>query len=311
MRIFNNVEDIFDIEPCAIALGNFDGVHLGHQELIKNTVNKAKADGLKSAVFTFRNHPKNTIIKDKHVKNIMYEAEKIDIIREMGIDYLFNLEFNEDIMTMSPESFIEDLLVDKFKIKAAFCGFNYHFGHKASGDTRLLEEMGNKLGYVVEIIQPYRVDGNIVSSSLIRTLIASGQVDRCKKYMGRHYEIGGEVVVGNRLGKSLGFPTSNLNIDDSMVTPPNGVYITYCNYNGVRYPSITNVGTKPTIGEYDKNVETHIFGFNKELYGKNIIVEFLMKTRDEVRFDDFNELSEQIVRDCQEALKFHEENPNL
>ena len=116
--------------------------------------------------------------------------------------------------------------------------------------------------------------------------------------------VGGEVVVGNRLGRKLGFPTSNLVIDNSMVTPPNGVYITYCDYNGVQYPSVTNVGNKPTIGKYDKNVETHIFNFDKELYGKKIVVEFLKKTRDEVKFDDVQELSDQIVRDCREAKEY-------
>lgn len=125
-------------------------------------------------------------------------------------------------------------------------------------------------------------------------------------YMGRNYAIGGEVVVGNRLGRKLGFPTSNLVIDPAMVTPPNGVYVTYCTYNGVRYPSVTNVGIKPTIGHYHKNVETHIFNFDKELYGKKIIVEFLKKTRDEVKFDSIDELSEQIVRDCREAREFHD-----
>ena len=308
MEIFETLEEIQNIEPAAVALGNFDGVHLGHQELIKKAVEKAGESDLKSAVFTFSNHPKDLLPKEKKVKNILAKREKEQIIQDLGVDYLFNVPFTRSIMTMSPTDFVEKLLLEKFQMKAAFCGFNYHFGYKAQGNPEVLRQMGAQHGYEVTEIQPYKIKGEIVSSSLIRTLIASGQVEQCKTYMGRHYSIGGEVVVGNRLGKQLGFPTSNLVIYPSMVTPPNGVYVTYCTYNGVRYPSVTNVGHKPTIGHYNKNVETHIFDFDKELYGKQITVEFLQKTRDEVKFDSVKELSAQIVRDCRQASQFHQKH---
>lgn len=306
MIIFEDLKDIKEIEPTAVALGNFDGVHLGHQELIGKTVECAKERGLKSAVFTFSNHPKDLLPNAKKVKSILYRKEKEEIIQSLGVDYLVNIPFTKDIMVMDPVSFIEEILLNKLNMKAAFCGFNYSFGKMAAGNPRVLENIGIDRGFTVYEMSPYKIQGNVVSSSLIRTLIASGQVERCKTYMGRNYEIGGEVVVGNKLGRTLGFPTSNLVIDADMVTPPNGVYVTYCDYNGVRYPSVTNVGNKPTIGEYGRNVETHIFDFDRELYGKQIIVEFLKKTRDEVRFDDVEELSEQIVRDCREAKAFHE-----
>ncbi|MCI5687778.1 MAG: bifunctional riboflavin kinase/FAD synthetase [Emergencia sp.] len=306
MEIFETLEAIQNIKPTAVALGNFDGVHLGHQELIRQAVKKAGDAGLKSAVFTFSNHPKDLLPKEKKVKNILVKSDKERIIESLGVDYLFNVPFTRRIMTMSPAAFVEELLLDKFNMKAAFCGFNYHFGHKAQGNPEVLRQMGARHGYEVTEIPPYKIKGEIVSSSLIRTLIASGQVEQCKTYMGRHYAIGGEVVVGNRLGKKLGFPTSNLVIDPSMVTPPNGVYVTCCTYNGVRYPSVTNVGHKPTIGHYNKNVETHIFDFDKELYGKQITVEFLQKTRDEVKFDSVEELSAQIVRDCRQASAYHQ-----
>lgn len=311
MKIFETLDDIMNIEASAVALGNFDGVHLGHQELIKRTVERAKADGLKGAVFTFSNHPKNLLPREKKVKSILCKDEKAQIIESLGVDYLFNIPFTKNIMTMPPEDFVQKLLLDKFNMKAAFCGFNYHFGYKAQGNPDVLREIGSKEGFDVTEMPAYKIKGDIVSSSLIRTLVASGQVEKCNIYMGRHYAIGGEVVVGNRLGRKLGFPTSNLVIDQDMVTPPNGVYITYCTYNGVRYPSVTNVGIKPTIGHYTKNVETHIFNFDKELYGKQIRVEFLKKTRDEVKFDNVRDLSEQIVRDCREAKAFHEKNIDI
>lgn len=306
MEIFETLDAVSGIRPSAVALGNFDGVHLGHQELIKRTVEKARSEGLAAAVFTFSSHPKNLLPKEKKVKNIIVREDKEKLIASLGVDYLFNVPFTKAIMTMSPQDFVKKLLVDKFNMKAAFCGFNYHFGYKAAGNPEFLRSLGQTLDYQVTEIPPYKIKGEVVSSSLIRTLIASGQVEKCRTYMGRHYTIGGEVVVGNRLGKKLGFPTSNLVIDPSMVTPPNGVYVTYCTYNGVRYPGVTNVGIKPTIGHYNKNVETHIFNFDKELYGKHITVEFLKKTRDEVKFDSVRELSEQIVRDCRDARVFHE-----
>lgn len=305
MKIFNSLEEVKDISPCTLALGNFDGVHKGHQELIMRAVKEAEMRGIKSAVFTFSNHPKNLIPGGKPVKNIIYQDEKKHLIEELGVDYLFNIEFTPEILTMDPADFVEKILVRKFKVAETYCGFNYKFGYKAAGSTKLLCELGKRLGFRANIIEPVIIDDEVVSSTLIRSLIKSGDVDECSKYLGRNYDIGGEVVIGNRLGKSLGFPTSNLMIDENMVTPPNGVYITYCIYNGVKYPSVTNVGVKPTVGIYKKNMETHIFNFDKELYGKHIKVEFLKMTRDEVKFNNITELSEQIARDCEEAKRFH------
>lgn len=306
LKIYRNVDYIENVPETAVALGNFDGVHLGHQRLINNMVESARNDKLKPAVFTFSNHPKDLLPGVKKVKNILYNERKVEIIASLGVEYLFEIPFTKEIMEMEAVDFIEEILLAKLNMKAAFCGFNYRFGARAAGNPDILRNEGRKAAFNVYEIEPFFIEGNIVSSSLIRTLIASGQVEKCMTYLGRNYEIGGEVVVGNRLGRKLGFPTSNLVIDKTMVTPPNGVYITYCDYNGVRYPSVTNVGCKPTIGNFEKNVETHIFNFNKELYGKRIIVEFLKKTRDEVKFDSTEELSEQIVRDCKEAMKFHE-----
>ena len=305
MKIFNNYDEIENIQDTAVALGSFDGVHLGHRELIIKTVEAAKKKGLSSAVFTFSNHPRNVIKGEGEVKNILYKSEKEEIIESLGVEYLFDVPFTESVMTLPKDRYIKELLLDKCKAKLIACGFNHRFGFKAEGDVEFLKAMGKENGFDVLVMDPFVINDNVVSSSLIRTLIASGRVDKCMEYMGRNYAIKGEVVVGNRLGRTLGFPTSNLLIDESMVTPPNGVYVTYCNYNGMRYPSITNVGVKPTIGDYKKNVETHIFDFDKELYGKTITVEFLEKMRDEVKFDDQDDLAEQIVRDCKEARKYH------
>ncbi len=305
MEIFNTLEEVKDIKDTAIALGNFDGVHLGHQTLIKQMVAKADELWLKKAVFTFVNHPKNLIPGGKTVKNIIYEEEKRALLSELGVDYLFNIPFTADIMQKSPEAFVRELIGEKFKAKEVFCGFNYRYGYRAAGDADLLRTLGEEIGFSVNQIGPVTIGGDVVSSTLIRNMIMSGDMEECSKFLGRNYDIIGEVVVGNRLGKTIGFPTSNIMIDDTMVTPPNGVYITYCLYNGTRYPSITNVGVKPTIGSFAKNMETHIFNFDKELYGKKIKIEFVKMTRPEVKFDSKEELSAQIGKDCLEAKIFH------
>lgn len=305
MIVINSLEEINNIPPCSIALGNFDGVHMGHRALISQAVAKAKELGIKSAVFTFSNHPKNLFAGKTVVKNIIYQEEKAALIEKLGVDYLFNIEFTQDIAKMNPMKFIDDLLVDKMNIREAFCGFNYRFGYQAAGNPDILRKRGLVKGFNVNEIGPVTIDGDVVSSTLIRGLIRAGDVEECEKFLGRKYSVGGEVVVGNRLGRTIGFPTSNIMIDENMVTPPNGVYITKCIYNGQVYDSVTNVGVKPTIGVFKKNMETHIFDFNKELYGKHIQVVFLKMTRDEVKFHSVEELSAQIVKDCEEAKAYH------
>ncbi|MCI2061985.1 MAG: bifunctional riboflavin kinase/FAD synthetase [Eubacteriaceae bacterium] len=311
MIVFNSLDEIKDIDNTAVAVGNFDGVHKGHRALIENTVKTAGISGHKSAVFTFSELPKNVMAGETKVKSILYKDDKARIIEELGVDYLFNIPFTKEICQMGAYDFVSDLLIDKFKMKELCCGFNYRFGYMAAGDLKLLLEAAIKCEFGLHIIPPFRVDGNIVSSTLIRKLIADGKVDECIKYLGRRYSIGGQVVVGNKLGRTIGFPTSNLVIDESMVTPPNGVYVTYCIYNKKIYPSITNVGVKPTIGEYNKNVETHIFNFDKELYGKQIRVEFLKKTRDERKFASIEALTKQITQDCIQVKAFHRQNSEV
>jgi len=306
MKLFNSLDEIKNIKETVIALGNFDGVHKGHQELIRRTVKSARMAGLKSAVFTFANHPKNVLAGEPVIKNILYLEDKAEIIKSLGVDYLFSLEFTPEIMHLSAEEFIQVLLIKAFKMREAYCGFNYHFGYNAEGNPEILIKAGLENGFGIHVLEPFLIEGNLVSSSFIRNLIEEGRVVECKKYMGRNYTVGGEVVIGNKIGRTIGFPTSNILIDETMVTPAHGVYVTYCNYNGIRYPGVTNVGIKPTIGDNKKNIETHIFNFSKDLYGKEIRVEFLEKIRPEIKFNNVNDLAAQIQKDCMEARRCHE-----
>lgn len=311
MKTFSSLSEVNNIEPTIVALGNFDGIHRGHQEIIGRTVKTANAVDLKSAVFTFSNHTSTVLASVPRVKNILYADEKAAIIERLGVDYMFNIPFDKEILHMTPERFIKDILVDKFNIREAYCGFNYRFGHNGAGTPEVLMREGLKHGFGIHVQEPYKIDGVVVSCTYIRKLIEEGRMEECSKFLGRMYAIEGEVVVGNKLGRTIGFPTSNLIIDENMVTPPNGVYTTICTYNGEQYPSITNVGVKPTVGTYNKNVETHIFNFDRELYGKIIRVEFIKKTREELKFESVEALSAQIKSDCIAAKAYHRERGML
>lgn len=305
MRIFNSLEEINKIEPTVVALGNFDGIHKGHQQIISRTVKEAEAAGLKSAIFTFSNHT-STLLKDvPPVKNILYADEKIRLLEGMGVDYMFNIPFTKEILNMSPVDFIDRILVDKFNIREAYCGFNYRFGYRAAGNPEVLMKVGLARGFGIHVQEAYEIDGIVVSSTYIRRLIEDGRMEECTRFMGRMYSIGGEIVKGNMLGRTIGFPTCNTVVDSSMVTPPNGVYITMCTIDGIRRPSVTNVGVKPTVGTYEKNIETHIFNFDEDVYGREIRVDFIKHTRGEKKFDGIEALKNQIEQDCIQAKAYH------
>lgn len=303
MVIFRNLAEIQDIEKTAVALGNFDGIHKGHQVLIKKAVKTAEEKGIKSAVFTFSNHPRNVIAGNSVVRNIIYEDEKIEILEEMGVDYLFSISF-EEIMKLSPQDFVDKVLIERFRIDTAVCGFNFTYGYKAAGTADMLRGMAAGR-FDVAVVDPVKVNGQVVSSTLIREKIMNGDVEAVPDLLGRNFTIRGTVIHGNEIGRTIGFPTCNIVIDESMAALPNGVYMTYCYVEGVKYCSITNVGNKPTIGEYGKNIETNIFNFNEDIYDKKITVEFLKKIRDEQKFDDLEALKKQIHDDSVFVRKEH------
>ncbi len=304
MKIFKSLTELNNCEPCVCALGNFDGIHKGHQALINHTVDQAKKLGIKSAVFTFTEHPINVMSGHVVTKNILNFDDKAKIIERMGIDYLFSFDF-EDYREMSPKDFAKNLLAQDLQIKHAVCGFNYSFGYKAMGKNEDLQDFGLKFGFGVTVIDPVLIDGLVVSSTLIRGCIEKGDLESYLNYTGRSYVIYGKVMEGEHNGRKMGFPTVNLNLDASMALPANGVYTTNTYIDNLAYPSITNVGNKPTIGDFAKNAETHIFNFTKNIYGKPLKVEFIKMQRFEQKFDNMDALAAQIDKDCLVAKKYH------
>ncbi|MBR5228923.1 MAG: riboflavin biosynthesis protein RibF, partial [Firmicutes bacterium] len=216
------------------------------------------------------------------------------------------LDFDEMIMKQSPESFVDDILINAFNIDTAICGFNFTYGHKAGGTAETLKADGLVKNFSVHVMNPVTVNDQVVSSTLIRGSIEAGHVDEAAEFLGRPYTVKGEVLHGNQLGRTMGFPTCNILMDEGMVAPANGVYVTRCMVDGVWYPGVTNVGHKPTIGHYEKNVETNILDFDQMIYGKTVCVEFFEKIRDEKKFSSLDELKDEIGRNKEYARNFHE-----
>lgn len=304
MKVFYSIEDIQNIGETGIALGNFDGVHIGHKALIKNAVDDSKKIGFKSVVFTFRNHPKN-LTDSKKVRQIVSWEEKVKIMEALGTDYLVAVEFNSQFKKMKAEDFVSNILVKGLNMKAAYCGFHYRFGHKALGTTDLLETMSIKYSYALNVLQPVKIQGNLVSSTRIRQFIAEGEMEACNQLLGRQYALEGKVVHGKQIGTKMGFPTANILIDETRIIPPNGVYITKCFVNNKEWNSITNIGCKPTVGGEQRLIETHIINFDDNIYSQNIRIEFYKKIRGESKFMDVNALKEQIALDVNAVKTYH------
>ncbi|MDR1247594.1 MAG: bifunctional riboflavin kinase/FAD synthetase [Clostridiales Family XIII bacterium] len=308
MITFVQFDDIRSIEKSAVAMGNFDGMHKGHIELVRRTVAGAARNGIKSAVFTFSNHSKNALAGKRIVRNIQYPNDKAAMIGALGVDYLFSVPFTERIQHMSKETFVEELLLGTFNMAEAFCGFNFRYGYKAEGDAESMRAAGALFGFPVHVLNAVRVDGQTVSSSLIRKLIAEGRMEECERFSGRNYFVEGVVSEGNRIGRTFGFPTLNINTDDVMAVPAHGVYVTECAVANGNYASVTNVGVRPTIdGAGTRIVETHLLDFSGDLYGRTVRVVFLKKIRDERRFANIELLARQIEKDCSDARKYHTE----
>lgn len=284
-------------EQLALALGFFDGVHLGHQALLEKTKKIGEEFGYKTGVMTFKEHPLELIFPNYSPWLITSNDDKISLIREFGMDYVFLNPFTEKLMKLTPEKFITDYLLKKYNVKVIVVGFNYNFGYKGSGTTETLKELGLKYGFSVEILPPYVINTHSVSSTFIRELISCGQVDEVKTYLGRHYSLSGVVIQGKGLGHQYGIPTANLKLDKKIILPNTGVYYTHVYFDGNCYHGLTNLGFNPTFEKHPFSIETYIYNFDKDIYHEKITIEFKKKIRDEIKFETINALIAQIKSD--------------
>jgi riboflavin kinase/FMN adenylyltransferase len=301
MQIIRVFENINIIEPSAVALGFFDGVHLGHIAVIK----AAKDFGLKTIVLSFEQHP-GEILKNKNVLRLMTNEQKEQAFEALYVDKLVYLDFVK-IKELSPEQFVTDILKTQLNAKAVFCGFNYKFGKSALAGIKELESFGEQYDFKVRCLHQVSVNGVAVSSTIIRALIESGDIEKANALLSRPFAIKFEVIHGRELGRTLGTPTINQIMPTWFIKPRYGVYATNVMIDGKKLPAVTNVGKNPTIICSNSETilaETHIPNFNQDLYRKIVTVEFIHFIRDEMKFESIDELKVQIYKDVEKALEF-------
>ena len=306
MTVITSIENIIIKDELVIALGTFDGIHIGHLQILEDAVSEAKSSGLKSACLTFSNHPLNFIKGLDYgdagsVRLLCSEEQKLSILESLGFDYVINIPFDKNIMTMRATDFIRNILNDKLHARILCCGFNYSFGDKAEGTVDTLRSESTKYRFKINAHDAVKYNNQVVSSTAVRALVREGNFELTNKYLGREYSISGKVIHGNNIGKGIGFPTINLGIPTELEMPPNGVYFSRAVVCGKEYKSITNIGNRPTVGKNDKVLETHIFDFDSEVYGDEICIKLLKYHRPEIKFDSIEELAKQITIDCKLA----------
>jgi riboflavin kinase/FMN adenylyltransferase len=286
-----------------IALGSFDGLHIGHMSLINKTIKLAKKNNAKSMVFTFKDHPLATINAELAPKLIMDNNTKLKVLESAGLDIINMVGFNKDFMKLNPEDFIINL-VSHYRLKGLIVGFNYRFGYKNLGDVELLKKMSKALGFSLNIVEPVKFKSQIVSSSIIRSIICDeGDIKKVNKMLTRPFMMQGAVIKGKQLGRKLGFPTSNLDYDKRFVIPRGGVYYTIVEYNKNLFRGITNIGYNPTVNDNKLGIETHILDFDEDIYDKNIKIYYIDRIRDEKKFNSLQELIDQLKKDKAFARK--------
>lgn len=290
-----NSDSTFNTETF-IGLGNFDGVHKGHRFLINNLVKNAKLNNKKSSVLIFKEHTRNTI-NQKNQLLLTSVKDRYEILENLGIDYIFEMDFNKNIMKMEPENFLQEFLIKNLKVRGIVVGFDYRFGYKAKGDTELLKEITKANKVFLSIIEPVYYDGEIISSTLIRNYISAGEITKANILLEDRFTVGGTVVHGKKLGSKMGYPTANIELDSNYVTPAFGVYDTNIIVRGKTYKAATSVGTNPTLNEEGIKIEAHILDFNEIIYGDFVKLEFIEYIRPELVFDSIEELFEQIKMD--------------
>lgn len=286
----------FKFKNTAVTLGKFDGLHLGHQLLINKVLEQKDKEYL-SVVFTFLIHP-NSLFSKKEVELLYVEDEKRRKIEQMGLDVMISYPFNNETASMEAEDFIKEVLINRLDAKVIVVGSDFGFGHKRKGNVELLKEMSKVYGYELIVFDKRKISDLEISSSYIRKELDAGDMNKVKEFLGRPYSIIGTVEHGRKIGRTLGFPTTNLIPISAKLLPLSGVYASNTIIDGKSYHGITNIGNNPTVGETkEKRVETYIFDFDEDCYGKTIEVELLAFERPEIKYDNLSDLKEQMEKD--------------
>lgn len=305
MEIFYELNTNPDLSIC---LGFFDGVHQGHKVVIKNAVNLAQQNGLKSAAVTFREHPL-CYLQNRTPQYILPLEDRLALFAEQGVDYAYVLDFDDNIADALALDYLKEYIVKYLSPKFITTGFNHYFGVNKQGDAAFLRAYQEEFGYKFYEIPPITYNNTLISSSKIRQMISDGNTESIPNLLGEYFYIKGRVITGNRIGRTLSFPTANLKYPKDIIKAARGVYTSLVDIDNVTYKAVSNLGRRPTIeGEHSLLLEAHILDFEGNIYDKDIKISFVKKLRDEVKFNSLPDLKSQLVKDEQAARMCFEEN---
>ena len=305
MKVYTNIEDFKNVKNPVVTTGTFDGVHLGHQKIISRVQEVAQQNAGETVLLTFYPHPRMVLFPDDNeLKLLSTQQEKIELLEKCGVDHLIIYPFTKEFSRLTSVEFVRNILVNRIKTKRLVIGYNHHFGRNREGSFEHLKEFGTLYGFEVEEIPAKDVDHVEISSTKIRQALQTGDIKTATTYLGHEYSINGKVVAGKKLGKTIGYPTANVFVEDKYkLIPADGVYAVNVKHKGLMYGGMLNIGNNPTVNGKEKTVEVNIFNFDKDIYGDEVIVYFLERLRDEVKFNSLDELKDQLVKDKEKALR--------
>ena len=304
MRIFDNLKSYSSKKESILTIGTFDGVHIGHNKILKRLIQDSKKNNLSSLVMTFFPHPRMILNKSHDIKMIDTISEKINLLEKTGLDNLIIHPFDNNFSKIRAKEFVEEILVKKLKIKEIIIGYDHKFGKDREASVEDLKKFGQDYMFNVKEIPAEEIDSIAISSTKIRNAILNGEIEKCNKFLGRNFILTGKVVYGDGLGKKIDFPTANIEIKETYkIIPKNGVYLVKTKINSNTYFGMMNIGIRPTVGGTNKSLEIHFFNFKDNIYGKNVSIEIIKKIRDEEKFSSIDQLKIQLKKDEQFCLK--------
>lgn len=305
MKVFSNISEFKAQKPTIVTLGTFDGVHKGHQAILKQLINCSKKENLESLLLTFFPHPRVVVTENMPVKMLHTCIEKEKMLAKLGIDNFIIHPFNQEFSELTPEEFVKKILVDQFNVAKIIIGYDHRFGKNRAADFNDLKKFGIAYGFEVEAITAQQIDANSISSTKIRKALQEGEIELANTYLGYPYMLSGKVVKGNQLGRTIGFPTANIQIEeDYKLVPKIGVYVVSIDINSITYYGMMNIGTRPTINGTDMTIEVHIFNFDVNIYDTFVTIQVLKKLREEQKFESLDELKIKLHQDKTNALAY-------
>ena len=309
MKVIDDINSFSNQDHCVVTSGTFDGVHVGHQKILKQLVGEAKKKGGKSIVITLWPHPRFVLKKDDtDLKLLSTFEEKVDLIEQMGVDYLVKIPFTREFSELSSEQFINKILIQRLNTETLIIGYDHRFGKNREGSFEYLKENAHKYGFEIVEIPRQDIDHIGVSSTRIRAALSDGNIHISNDLLGRFYTLTGFVKDGDRIGRNIGFPTANIDVPESYkLIPGDGAYAVYVHWQNHKYQGMLNIGQRPTVSGHERRIEVNIFNFDRNIYNERLTIEFVRQLRKEKKFESIKDLKSQLEIDKQSVIKILEQ----